>query len=103
MRMKIELRTASERLDAGEIVWLTNFSNEDEPLPLLGSADPGSNDALLRNVRVKYGEDAVVLGNAFDSETATASGIIGMIGLYVTAQAHTAALAEDSARRQPAK
>ena len=82
----VELVT-QELFEAGELVHLTNaqFGSDVQGPHTTSSYD------LLHGITERYGKENVLTGNAFDSETGTASGIPRHAGIYVTKVAYEAA------------
>lgn len=70
-----------DAFDSGEFKFMTNLNADNQ----VGSE---GNQSILHNLKVLYGEEEVFIGNAYNYETRTASGLSRMIGVYVTKQAY---------------
>ena len=87
--MKHHDSTASiaERLEVGELTWITNLSTITTSSSLRGSKSYKETERLLDGLREKYSEEHVLTGIAFDPETEAARNVSGMFGVYVVSAA----------------
>ncbi|MFI5270757.1 MAG: hypothetical protein ACHQT9_01795 [Candidatus Saccharimonadales bacterium] len=82
--------TIQERLDTGEITFVSNLLNPGVmPAPASGALRP--REEILQGLRQHYGEEAVVTGDAFDPQAEKVADTPDMIGVYVTTKAIEAA------------